>query len=187
MKRKPVAFLIQGTSLELHQVHLEVSKDKENLMYLKTLVFSKPDPRWLWTWTLIFEHLPLRANSCNAVSFCNYRVHHFASASSRTRRLSCSQCSTFWTDLEPSALISSPVHLTQEHKPKMLNLSAGNQLRSSMASSKTDGPNPSGFVLTSKEPLGYSSIVLPQVWGHGPSKPALDQRCFIWSLLRLSQ
>lgn len=47
MTRKPVPFLTQGTSLEFHQVHLEVSKDKETLTYVKTLVFSKPDSRWL--------------------------------------------------------------------------------------------------------------------------------------------
>lgn len=47
MTRKPVAFLLQGTSLELHQVHLEVSKDKKNLTYLRTFTFSKPEPHWL--------------------------------------------------------------------------------------------------------------------------------------------
>lgn len=57
MTWKPAAFLIWLTGLEFQQVHLEVSKDKENLTYLRTQVFSKPDPYWL-------EPEPLYLNIC---------------------------------------------------------------------------------------------------------------------------
>lgn len=123
----------------------------------------EPDPwylNFLYVWIIHVIHLLVRF-------FCNVQK---ASVSSYTQQNKEAEYRQHWLGLRGSQLLwilLSSVNISTEQRQRHL-----------ITQHKTT-LNPAGFVLTSEEPFRYNSITSLRVWGHGLSKPALDQSNFI--------